>query len=393
MNAKPQILVCQRGARHRYSVPRILHEEDMLAALYTDSSAISPLGRAAVLLEKSGLAGGQVRSLASRNPEGIPIEKVYSSDRLIWRGQVQRTGRYNLSPIYQRWGLKNADLVYSMYGEEIGFLQWAKKQGVRIAVDIFVHPSTHSIVRDESLRMGRYGVCEVPLNKALERHIHKTFDLADVLLCPSEWVADGVVKIMPECRNRIRIVPYGASINQESENQSPQWGRVFFAGRDVLRKGLHYLADAAALLRADGHPIEVRAAGVEQHEVEWIEHRSEIQCLGNLSKEQMREEFCCADLFVLPSLSEGQAGVLLEAMACGCPVVATRESGVDFNEGCGIAVPARSAGCLAAAIREVVGNRSHRERLAQGALKQSEEFSIEQWKKRLVSALCEAVKS
>ena len=169
------------------------------------------------------------------------------------------------------------------------------------------------------------------------------------------------------------------------------FGRILFAGREALRKGLHYLAEAASLLRARGCVLDVRVAGVSARELDWMEHRDELNCLGTLPMDSMRDEFRQADVFVLPSLAEGQAGVILEAMACGCPVIATRESGVDFEPGCGITVPSRNAEALAQAIMTVIGDRDCRNQLARGALRQAESFSMEKWKERLVEVVQEVV--
>ena len=226
----------------------------------------------------------------------------------------------------------------------------------------------------------------------VEDHFRRSFDLADIILCPSEWVAEGVREYGPDCLDKIRIVPYGSSLQiHESINEHPVAGRVLFAGRDALRKGLHHLADAAQILRARGLDIDVRVAGVSQHEIKWIKNRAKLNCLGTLPMDMMHHEFEQADVFVLPSLSEGQAGVLLEAMACGCPVIATRESGVDFAEGCGLTVPACNAEALAEAIARVVGNRAVRNDLARGALDQAADFSVEAWKSRLIQVANEAV--
>ncbi len=388
--APPRILVCQRGARHRYAIPRLLEESGMLAALYTDSSILSPAGRLAGGLVRAGMAHPRARALTSRVPEGIPPEKVFSSDRLLGMALLGREGRADLADTYRRWGAQDAEVVYSMHGEEPAFLEWVKARGIRIAIDVFVHPYTRRIIETETAAIMGSGAPDLQAAEAEEAHCRQVFGLADALFCPSQWVAEGVGELMPEHSNRIRVVPYGSSIETASApNPAPTPGRVLFAGRDPLRKGLHYLAEATFRLRGAGLPVEVLVAGVSAEEVAWMPHRDELRFLGTIPMQRMREEFMQADMLVLPSLSEGQAGVILEAMACGCPVIATRESGVDFDPDCGIAIPVRDADALAAAISGVAGDRGLRERLARGALRQSRQFSAAAWRERLISALCE----
>jgi glycosyltransferase involved in cell wall biosynthesis len=325
-------------------------------------------------------------------PDGIPPEKVFTSDRLLFAGAARRLVPADLAPVYRKWGARGANVVYSMYGEEPSFLEWMKARGAKIVIDVFVHPSTMRIIATEAAERLGTGFDEAAV-QADEAHSRRLFDLADALFCPSQWVAEGVREFLPNYQGQVCVVPYGSSIEIAARpNLSPVRGRVLFAGRDPLRKGLHHLAEAAHLLRLAGQPIEVHVAGIEQREIGWMDHRGELDCLGTIPMRGMREEFSRADLTVLPSLSEGQAGVVLEAMACGCPVVATRESGVDFEPGCGIVVPVRDARALADAIARVVGDRDLRNELAHGALRQSRQFSTQAWQQRLVAALGNVVR-
>ena len=380
-----KVLVVQRGARHRYAIPALLEEAGLLAGLYTDSCAYSRLGRVATGLHRLGVRTSSIRALASRIPEAVPRNKVFSSDR----GLVDDLSRLgvsgNIDRAYKRWGLQGAGAVYSMYGEDLEFLEWAKSQGTKIIVDVFIHPETNRIVAEEESFI--HGNTNTESKQGEDEHSTQAFELADLLVCPSEWVADGVRGFTPEHAHKIRIVPYGSSVAVVNSINTPESGRILFAGRDPLRKGLHYLAKAACLLRKEGLPVDVRVAGVASDEIDWIEHRKELNCLGTVPMEQMKEEYSRASVFVLPSLSEGQAGVLLEAMACGCAVIATKESGVDFEPGCGVTVPVKDAMALAEKIKKVITDDPYRESLALGALQQAKSFSMEAWKKRLVDSV------
>ena len=78
MNSSPRVLVIQHGARHRYAIPRMLHESEYLAGLYTDSSSHSNLGAVASVLK--GAASRQLQRVARRRISGIPRNLIRSSD-------------------------------------------------------------------------------------------------------------------------------------------------------------------------------------------------------------------------------------------------------------------------------------------------------------------------
>jgi len=392
-HAEANVLVCQRGARHRYAIPQLLQEEGLLSALYTDSTSYSSAGRLARALHRFGITSSRFQALISRKPEGIPRKKIFCSDKLLHSSFAMGLLPHDLSPVFKRWGLRGANVVYSMCGEDFAFLEWAKGQGAKILIDVFIHPGTARIINEESMALTGKPSDDNLSVEDFEEHFLKSFELADLLLCPSSWVASGVRAYAPEHAEKIRIVPYGSSLTlRESITAEPVSGRVLFAGREALRKGIHHLAAAVAEVKKRGLEIDARLAGMNIEDVAWVEHHEVLNCLGTLPMDRMHQEFETADVFVLPSLSEGQAGVLLEAMASGCPVIATEESGVDFKPDCGILIPRGNVKALADAIESVVRDRAFRNKLANGALKQAQEFSMASWKERLAGVVNEAVR-
>jgi glycosyltransferase involved in cell wall biosynthesis len=97
-----------------------------------------------------------------------------------------------------------------------------------------------------------------------------------------------------------------------------------------------------------------------------IQHK--IRLLG--ARTDIPEVLNALDLFVLPSLSEGMPNAVLEAMACGLPVVATEVGGVSevVEHGVtGLLVPSEDEEALASRLEELVCSETKRQMLGKNA--------------------------
>lgn len=101
---------------------------------------------------------------------------------------------------------------------------------------------------------------------------------------------------------------------------------------------------------------------------------------GMLSHSEIPAYLNCADVFVLPTLKEGCCNAIVEAMACGLPIISSRR---DFNEGLlddtnSILVDPESVTEIAEAIKLLKNDKELRNRLSEGALKRAAELTIQQ---------------
>jgi glycosyltransferase involved in cell wall biosynthesis len=161
-------------------------------------------------------------------------------------------------------------------------------------------------------------------------------------------------------------------------------------------KGLDVLLQAMALLRAEGETVRLVLAGDGPLRSE-LEHlaaalglQRQVQFIGYQSRRYVARLLNECTLFVLPSRSEPFGIVIIEALACGKPVVATAVDAIPeiINDGTdGILVEPENAGALAAAIRRLLGDAALRERLGQaGRLRVKDAFRWQGTGERYVHA-------
>ncbi len=168
----------------------------------------------------------------------------------------------------------------------------------------------------------------------------------------------------------------------------PERGRILFVGTVGLRKGSHYLAAATRELRSRKVPCEVRVAGPVLSRLARAQIFEGPRYLGQVPRAKVREEFLRADVFVLPTLSDGSALVHLEALACGVPVITTPNCGSIVRDGIdGFLVPIRDVKALTEKIELLVTDRRLRKRMSENARARAREYSWDRYKERLLGAV------
>lgn len=151
---------------------------------------------------------------------------------------------------------------------------------------------------------------------------------------------------------------------------------VLCVGRLAAVKGFPVLLDATARARSEGHDVRLRLVG-DGPERPLVESRVRalglcpyVTLAGALNHDEVLEQYWQVDAFALASFSEGVPVVLMEAMACELPCVATGVAGIPelIRDGQdGLLVPPGDPEALAAALARLAGDAALRRRLAASA--------------------------
>ncbi len=171
--------------------------------------------------------------------------------------------------------------------------------------------------------------------------------------------------------------------------------QILYVGSLEPRKSVETLLEAAALLKDQEVCVELNIVGDGPD-------RERLQLLaGHLlgtvgcrfhgyiaDRETLRELYRSADVFVLPSLSEGFPRVIFEAMAHGVPVVATAVSGIPdlvHHEHSGLLVPVRNPKALAEAIRRLIQDESLRHHIIEQGYAVARQHTVDSYLRRVVA--------
>jgi hypothetical protein len=404
-----KFIVAQVGARRGYAVPAILEKAGMLDRFYTDITGDVGLGAVFSAAAMLPVVGKSARRLAARRlPMNIRaktttfpgISLVHAlREAMVARDPAAscREGvRFSdaLGTAMTRRGFGRATHMYSMLGECGPLFAEGKRRGLVTVSEIYVPLSTERILTQERKNFPGWEE-NVPDYAAVCRGFDSSGGPhadADSVICPSEWVRDDLVRNFGFPSEHTAIVPYGVNPELFSVRNEPVRGRILFAGTAELRKGIHYFAAAAEKLLVRRVRCEFRVAGNVERSVANQEQCRHLKFLGRVPRAKITGEFAVADLFVLPSLAEGSAETIYEALACGLPVVTTLEAGSVVRDGIdGRIVPSRDPEALANAIDEIVDDRQKRERMSRAARDRAHDYTWERYGERLLAALRQRV--
>lgn len=151
--------------------------------------------------------------------------------------------------------------------------------------------------------------------------------------------------------------------------------RVLFIGRLIPRKGFHRVVRALPEVRRLAKvPFEIEVVGTGAHRPE-LDALAEdlgvsdlIRYVGLVPYGQLEQSYQYADIFVLTSLSEGMPSVILEAMGCGLPVIASDVGGNNeiVHEGeNGYLIKGDDVELIARRLAELINNKVLREKMGQ----------------------------
>lgn len=157
---------------------------------------------------------------------------------------------------------------------------------------------------------------------------------------------------------------------------------VLYVGRLQARKNLVRLVDAYSQLRRDGVEHQLVLVGRRDWQSDLISTRiaelglvRDVLLTGYVPEEDLPWFYNAADVFAYPSFFEGFGLPVMEAMACGTPVVTSRGSSLEEVAGpAALIIDPSNVRSIKVALERLLSDPALRERLGQAGLRRSQEF-------------------
>ncbi len=407
----PKAIVALAGGRDRYQLPLALHEGGLLQKLITEmywpaekewfTSFLAPLL-------------GQHR-IGTRYCPGLTSDKVeISKSALCAFGSMKVTSLLNLTRMKDRALSRKARQIalregaalfcYSYYAFD-AFKSDGENPKHRFLFQLHPHPKTvRQLLLAEAERVPSASWSlkmehELSLPAEDFEKLSSEPHLANGWVVASSYTSHTLSEHgIPE--GQIHVVPYGVDGNTFAKRILPPGPNkpftVIYVGSIIQRKGLSYLLDGVRLLKSTNIRVLLCGRGVfDRHLVsQYSDLNVEIR-LG-LPEQELISKIHQSDIFALPSLTEGFAHVILEAMSCGLPILATPHTCAPdiTTEGVhGFIVPIRNAEAIAEKLAWGLDHRSDLATMGEAAAIQARTFTWERFKEGIRKAYKEMISS
>ncbi|MGD2181211.1 glycosyltransferase family 4 protein [Lusitaniella coriacea] len=217
----------------------------------------------------------------------------------------------------------------------------------------------------------------------------REIQLADWIVVPSSVVKQSLLDAgIPS--EKISTIPFGSP--QEYFHPQPKQDsrfRALFVGRLGPRKGVHYLLQAWQTLKFPD--AELLCVGMNEFPSDWLTPYEDcFRHIPSIPHASLNPYYSSASVFVFPSLVEGLALVLLEAMACGIPIITTANAGgtdiiTDGVEG--FIIPIRDADAIAQKLEWCYTHPQELAQMGQAARRKAEVLTWSLYRERLATKL------
>jgi glycosyltransferase involved in cell wall biosynthesis len=263
------------------------------------------------------------------------------------------------------FGFSSASLEALIFARELGKLAVIDQIDAARVED--------QIVAEETERFPGLECDTARIPEAYFHRLEREWETSDRVVVNSSWSRSALIRQgVPEAKVFTVPLPFRSLIKAEPRDYHLPL-KVLWLGTLCLRKGIHYALQAASLLR--NAPVHFTFAGDSRLDPAKIVLPPNVTIIDRVPRIKTPDLYRSHDIFILPTLSDGFAITLVEAMAYGLPVISTDRCGeVVQNGSSGILIPAFHSSALAEAILHFLDDRSALPRMSMEAYRRSKDF-------------------
>ena len=308
--------------------------------------------------------------------------------------QIGNLGFLLLDRYVAKYHLQNISAIYSYEDIAATTFEKAKKQNILCLYDLPIpfYQTIRKIMQEEAelfpcLKDSISSIHEPDWK--LQRK-QKEIELADHILVASSVTQKSLITTGIKS-DRISVIPYGAPVESfQPQVKSDDCFRVIFAGKISPLKGVHYLLAAWQEIQSKNSfkNTQLVLVGQNQFPKGWLEeHYKDLYThIFSVSHFSLNRYYSQSSVLVLPSLIDGFGLVVLEAMACGIPVIMTINTGASdvINDGVeGFIIPIRDVAALKAKLEWCYSYPQELAEMGKAARRRAEQLTWANYRQKL----------
>lgn len=269
---------------------------------------------------------------------GVPDDRVVSLPlTLLLNRAIEKVGgatlvRKSLPTIYQMFAseavryLQGSTLVHGWSSCSLPAIRWAKQNNVPFLLE---RSSAHINYQAKLLEAEyqKFGLeCTEIHPKIVETELAE-YELANQVAVPSYFAQRSFIEeAFPT--HRLIYNRFGTNLDTFLPGvKQDDVFRVVYAGSLSVRKGIHYLVEGFMQANIPNSELCL-IGGATPETAQLIASGDErVKCIGHIPEPKLAEYYSNSSVFVLPSIEDGFAYVILQAVACGIPLISTTNSG------------------------------------------------------------------
>jgi glycosyltransferase involved in cell wall biosynthesis len=363
-------IVAQLGARRNYAVPTILYKHKMLARLHTDICGLNGLSKKMNDLPEL-FKTNFVKKIISRRSDNIPQSFIHEfipfgteyffrlsfANSYAERMRIYNWAGTHFNKLIIKSGIYGADAIYGYNGAALKLFTYANQQNLYKVLEqtIAPHLIESEILKDEYLRYPEWNESLYFFNQKFSETEFKEWNLSDLIICGSKFVYEGIRKaggpidrcvVIPNASSLPVPISFSKEYEEKKLNKiAKKQLNVLTVGEVSLRKGTQYIFDAAKNFNAI---VKFRLVGPINVSGKLRDKLSSIlELKGPVPRSLVHKDYEWADVYLLPSLCEGSAGSVYEALSFGLPVICTENTGSIVRNGeDGFIIPIKDSKCI-----------------------------------------------
>jgi glycosyltransferase involved in cell wall biosynthesis len=240
-----------------------------------------------------------------------------------------------------------------------------------------------------------------PISAAFWRLAVKGICHADRILTVSDYTAKDVMRLLPIAPTRLTTIPnavepcfqpgsnYAIADIRQQYGFAPETICLLNVGSNHPRKNIETVLQALYVLKEKGIPVHLLKSGAPFNAAQQTfintHHLSDvITHVGRTSKDTLIKLYNAADVLLTPSLYEGFGMTVLEAMACGTPVIASNATSLPEVTGdAAVVVQPLDVGAIVQAVCRIRNDPTFRRSLIEKGLARVQAFTWERTAERI----------